>query len=327
MKTGRTEELLMQGHEERESLATRDDEEIHLASLADPPAQSDGAAAQPNSNSRSRRASRLAILALVMVVLGPVLWRWWPTEVARWYGAIARERQIEGDMQAAEQALLTALRWNPESAALHRQRGDLGIDSREYDRAVADYTRAIDLDPTDPMNFVQRSVALQHQKRHDEAIRDWQRVEALVKDQGQQQAASVLNGLAYARALGNTELDRALGEVNQALQFGGRDAESRAAMLDTRGYIQYLRGEHQAARQDLDRAVESIELLIAARANRKSYADPRQYEQDSKLLQQHAAVMRYHRALVLRELGESELADQDLQQVRRWGHEPSDDLF
>ncbi|MCL4206816.1 MAG: hypothetical protein KJ000_30410 [Pirellulaceae bacterium] len=317
----------MQGHEEPGPRATRDDEEIYLASLAGPRAASDGGTAQPTSNSRNRRASRVAILALVLLVLGPVLWRWWPTEVARWYGAIARERQLEGDSQAAEQALLTALRWNPESSPLHRQLGDLRVDSRDYDRAVADYSRAIELDPTDPMNFVQRSVVLQHLKRHDEAIGDWHRIEALIKDQGQEQTASVLNGLAYARALGNTELDRALDEVNQALQFGGRNAESRAAMLDTRGYIQYLRGEHQAARQDLDRAIESIELLIAARANRKSYADPRQYELDSKLLTQHAAVMRYHRALVLRELGESELADQDLQQVRRWGHEPGDDLF
>jgi hypothetical protein len=137
----------------------------------------------------------------------------------------------------------------------------------------------------------------------------------------------VLNGLAYARALGNSELDRALDEVNQALQFGGRNVESRAAMLDTRGYIQFLRGEHQAARLDLDRAVEAIELLLAARANLKSYSDPRQHEQESKLLEQHAAVMRYHRALVLQELGETDLADQDLRQVRQWGYEPGDGLF
>jgi tetratricopeptide (TPR) repeat protein len=317
----------MNGHEKPELPATRDDEEIFLASLADPQTASGSGSAERIVNSRNRRTSRLAIMLIVAVVLGPLLWRWWPTEVARWYCAIAKERQLEGDLEAATQALLTALWWSPESAAIFRQRGDLHAERRDYEAAIADYARAVELDPADPMNFVQRSVAFQHQKRHAEAIQDWHSIEALVKNQGQEQSATVLNGLAYARALGNSELDRALDEVNQALQFGSRNVESRAAMLDTRGYIQFLRGEHQAARQDLDRAVESIELLLAARANQKSYSDPRQHEQESKLLEQHAAVMRYHRALVLQALGEADLADQDLRQVRQWGYEPGDGLF
>ena len=136
-----------------------------------------------------------------------------------------------------------------------------------------------------------------------------------------------LNGLAYARALGNTELDQALEEVNQALQFGGRNPESRAAMLDTRGYIQLLRGDYQAARQDLDRAIQSMEMILATAGGVKNYPDPRQHEQDLQLLKHSVAVMYYHRALMFEQLGESELAARDLRRVHELGHEPGDQLF
>jgi tetratricopeptide (TPR) repeat protein len=224
------------------------------------------------------------------------------------------EKQLAGDIDAARQELETALAWDPESGPIYRQRADLHVDLGRYEEAVADYSRAAEVEPTDPLNPIKRSVALQHLKRHDDAIRDWLTVQQLVGDQDPLQQAIALNGLAYARALG---------EANQALQWAGRDA----AMLDTRGYIQYLRGEYQAARDDLDRAIETMESQLAAVTHIKSYADSRQHERDVKQMEQSTAVLRYHRALILTALGEPELADEDLRRVRQLGHEPGDDLF
>jgi 4-phospho-D-threonate 3-dehydrogenase / 4-phospho-D-erythronate 3-dehydrogenase len=217
-----------------------DDQEIYLAALVEPPVEE-------SAKIHNRRISRWVTLALLVVVLGPVAWRWWPKEVARWYSALATERQLDGDAAAAEQALTAALWWDPESAALHLQRGDLLTDQGQYERALEDYCRALELNPEDVANRIKRSIALQYLGRHAEAVEDWLEIKAALEGRGQAAFALALNGLAYARALGNTDLDVALEEVNQALQFGNRSPEVRAAMLDTRGYIQVLRGEYEAA--------------------------------------------------------------------------------
>ncbi len=297
--------------------STPHDDDVVMASLADDPSGT------PGHPRRSRPGTRLVITVMVLLVLGPVLWRWIPKEIARWHAAGAMEKHMQGDSETAKRELETALQWDPESGAIYRQRADLLSDLGEYEQAVEDYSRAVELEPADPLNPIRRSVALQHLKRHGDAIRDWQTVERLVQGRGQMQEAIALNGLAYARALGKTDLDRALDEVNEALQLAGRDA----ALLDTRGYIQYLRGEYQTARNDLDLAVQSMETQLAAQAQSKDYADARRHQQDVEQMEQSTAVLRYHRALVLHELGEDELADQDLRRVRQLGHEPGDDLF
>jgi tetratricopeptide (TPR) repeat protein len=311
--------------------ANDDDEDIYLASLVErgstDPVVSDSSGDRLPEPAGNLRTSRLVIIVLLLVILGPVAWRWWPKEVARWYSAVATEKQLDGDAQAAQQALTAALWWDPESAATFRQRGDLLTDQGQYEQALEDYCRAIELNPDDPINLIKRSVALQYLGKHAEAIRDWQEIEAMWKERGQEGFAMALNGLAYARALGNTELDRALEEVNQALQFGGRNPESRAAMLDTRGYIQLLRGEYQAARQDLDRAIQPMEMILAKESGVKNYPDPREHEQSLKQLKHSIAVMYYHRALMFEQLGEPELAARDLQRVHQLGHEPGDHLF
>ena len=317
------------GREDRS--ANDDDEDIYVASLAEKgspaPVVSNSSSDGPPEQAGSRRTSRLVITVLLLVILGPVAWRWWPKEVARWYSAVATEKQLDGDARAAQQALTAALRWDPQSPATFRQRGDLFTDQGHYEQALEDYHRAIELDPDDPISLIKRSVALQYLGKHAEAIQDWQQLESMWKDQGQEGFAMALNGLAYARALGNMELDQALQEVNQALQFGGRNPESRAAMLDTRGYIQLLRGEYQAARQDLDRAIQSMEMVLAKESGVKNYPDPREYEQYLKQLKHGVAVMYYHRALMFEQLGERELAARDLQRVHQLGHEPGDHLF
>ena len=294
-----------------------DNDDIVLASLADGPS-----IGPPQAKPR-RWGARLSIVVIALLVLGPLLWRWLPTEIARWYAASAMEKHLEGDAEAAEQDFQNALRWDPQSAAIHRQSGDFHAELGQYEQAVDFYSRAVELDATDPLNLMQRSVALQHLERHSEAIRDWEEIVDLLRDKHQTQEAIALNGLAYARALGNTELDLALDEVNQALQFAGPNP----AMLDTRGYIQFLRGDYQAARHDLDRAVDSMETQLAAVSQIKSYSDSRQHELDIQQMQQSTAVLRYHRALALEHLGEAELADRDLQRVKQLGFEPGDDLF
>jgi tetratricopeptide (TPR) repeat protein len=318
-----------QGRQDRS--ANHDEEDVFLASLADRTgSKSNGSDPSGNAFPKpegSRWTSRLAILVLTLIVFGPVVWRWWPKEVSRWYVAIATERQLDGDFSGAEEALTKAALWDEDSASILQQRGDLLIDTGRYEEALEDYVRAIQLNPDDPMARIKRSVALQHLSRHAEAIEEWLKIKTAWQDRGQEVFAMALNGLAYARALGDSDLDLALDEVNRALQFGGRHPENRAAMLDTRGYLHFLRGDYPAARQDLDRAIESMEHMLAKTSSLKGYPDPREHQQDLKQLKHHVAVMHYHRALLLESLGELELAGRDLRRVRELGYEPGHQLF
>lgn len=314
----------------RDCAGKADEENVFSAPPSNQVSKSNGWQSSDNISPKQEgdtHAARVAILVLVLVVLGPVVWRWWPKEVSRWYVAIATERQLDGDPAGAEQALTRAARWDDESASILQQRGDLLIDQGRYEEALEDYTRALQLNPHHPMGRIKRSIALQHLGRHAEAIDDWLDLKESWQGRGQEGFASALNGLAYARALGESDLDLALDEVNRALQFGGRRPDSRAAMLDTRGYIHFLLGDYPAARQDLDRAIESMKRVLTKTRSLKSYPDPREHQQDLKQLKHSVAVMYYHRALLFQSWGELELADADLSRVRELGFEPGDHLF
>jgi tetratricopeptide (TPR) repeat protein len=288
------------------------DEEIFTASLAEP------AAKVRSSRTGPRWTTPLITLSIAALVLGPVLWKWVPREIARWHVAVAMEKHSAGDAEQAIARLDKALEWDAESDWIYRQRGDWHVEAGRYEAAIEDYSRAVGLAPEDPRNYMQRSVARQHLGQHDRSIEDWQQIEKLLEAGTAQHRAIAWNGLAYARALGNTDLDQALEDVNRALDIFGPDP----AMLDTRGFIQFLRGELDAARQDLEQAVEAIELQHAALTRQRSYSD---YQEHQQRLKQHAhsvAVLRYHRALVYEKLGKRELAEQDLRRVRQLGHEP-----
>jgi tetratricopeptide (TPR) repeat protein len=290
-----------------------------MASLA----EEDGESPPPQRN--NVWTARLAIFGVLALVLGPVTWRWAPREIGRWYEAAAVEKKLDGDDQGALEQLENAFRWNPESASAHRLRGEWRLKAKAYQAALQDFAKAIELEPSDPRNLINHSVALQHLGRHQEAIEDWEQLRSMLQQYRapQVQLGVALNGLAYARALGNSDLDQALEEINEALQLAGWNA----AMLDTRGYIQYLRGELEPAHQDLDRAVRETEgKLIAARED-KSYADLRDRDVGVSELEQTVAVLRYHRSLVYQQMGESELAAQDLRRVKELGYEPDEHLF
>jgi tetratricopeptide (TPR) repeat protein len=166
-------------------------------------------------------------------------------------------------------------------------------------------------------------VALQHLGRHAESIADWEKLVKLRADAAARRRAEALNGLAYARAVAQTDLDQALREVEQALQLVG----DNPAMLDTRGYIQVLRGDLEAAKTDLEVAVAGVEQQLQKATATPDYVDRREYERDLRNLKQSVAVIRYHRALLCDQLGQAEPAAADRRRVRELGFEPNDDLF
>lgn len=114
-----------------------------------------------------------------------------------------------------------------------------------------------------------------------------------------------------------------------------------APLLDTKGFVFYKlaltdeteeRAEQLAkARRDLDRAVVAMEVLVQAERtlmvwHQHRIADPRSAKASMKQAEQSLAVLRYHRGLVLKELGEPQLAARDFTRVKQLGHEPNEQL-
>jgi len=309
---------------------------VALASLAEP---------KPGGNPhrRSNWTALLIVLSMSALVLGPVLFFGLPVEISRWHEAAAIEKRLNGDLEGAIASLEPALRWHPKGASVYLQRADWRIDAGEYQAALEDYDRVLELKPHNSAARVQRTQALQHLGRHREAIEEWK---ALVDRYAQTSAdrrASLLNGLAYARAVGKAELDEALVDIDVALELiGGIEAawapdagseaelyliDSRAAMLDTRGFIQYRLGAWDAAKRDLDMAVEMIEKRLGILSKDRQYPDHRERELKMDSVRQSVAVIHYHRAMVNDEIDETGQAAQDRQRVRELDFEPSEELF
>ncbi len=272
---------------------------------------------------RSKWTMRLVILGTLALVLGPLLYAWFPKEISRWYEASAIENYSNGNHEEATADLNKALEWDPENPSAYRQRAEWRLDDRDYAGALEDCNHALEVAAKDTRTLLQRSLALQHLGRHAEAIEDWKKLAELHGHSTAANRTTVLNGLAYARALGNIELDEALADVEKALEIEG----DNAAMLDTRGFIYYRRKDMKSAKRDMDAAVKGLDTDLQEARNPQRAVDQRDFKRRLKLANHNEAVIRYHRALVNDKVGEPEQAEQDRQRVRDLGYEPNEKLF
>ncbi|MFV1968175.1 MAG: tetratricopeptide repeat protein [Pirellulaceae bacterium] len=270
----------------------------------------------------------LILVGMFATAVVPALYYMLPREIDRWHRALVVERRLEGDLEGAVRSLSRVIDGSPDNDELLRQRAEWRLELRDLDAALDDVTRAIELNPENNEGYLLRSQIYQRLDRHDEALADWETLAEQNGGFGARGRPSILNGRAYARAIAGKELDAALEDVQQAIEMAPEDA----ALLDTRGYIQLLRGEVDNALKDMDRAVELAERnhklwTEALRAGRAGVLDLRELKRTVDKHAETVAVIRYHRALVYDELGESSKAEKDRSRVRELGFEPNEDLF
>jgi tetratricopeptide (TPR) repeat protein len=293
-------------------------DEIYEAQLAD----------EPTPPRKTSWAGIVMILLVVSILVIPLLYVWAPQETARWFLASAVEQRLDGDLGGALESLDRAIEKFPDREELFLKRAEWRRHQGEYELALADVEHAVELAPHDAHVYLARCQIRQHLGRFEEAVEDMLKLLDFSDRQWGVDRAAVLNGLAYARALANQDLEEALKDVEEALRLHG----DNGAMLDTRGFLHYRLGNLGEARMDMDRAVQEVEVVhegLAAGLNGKRLGVIDKREEELSF-QQHArsvAVIRYHRALVLDALNETEKAEQDRQRVVELGYEPSDELF
>jgi tetratricopeptide (TPR) repeat protein len=277
----------------------------------------------PSSRGPGQWTVRLLILGMTALVLGPLLYVGIPAEIARWHEAAGVNHLLHGDYPAALESFDVSLAWAPNNPSTYQHRGDVHLEADDYQAALQDYTCACELQPRRVSSLRQRGLAYQRLGRHAEAIQDHQRVAELTREATASDRAEALNGLAYARAVANQDLEAALSEINQALEL----VYENAAMLDTRGFIYLLQGNFPAAQADLDQAVQGAEQDLTVLTNRKDYVDRLEFERQLAGQREGVAVIRYHRALLYERLGQADAATKDLDRVRQLGHQPGPGLF
>ncbi|MCX7358475.1 MAG: tetratricopeptide repeat protein [Alphaproteobacteria bacterium] len=160
-------------------------------------------------------------------------------------------------------------------------RGTLRAEESQYERALADFGRALRLDRDNPQIYLQRAFVHQASGAFDFAVRDFDR--ALALQPGLQAAldgreaalqlrvtsfqqeltilnqrlvasprdADLLNSRCWLRVINNDDLDAALADCNASLAARPNDAN----VLDSRGLAQFKRGDYAAALADYDTAV------------------------------------------------------------------------
>lgn len=272
---------------------------------------------------------RLFVVLLIVALLAPCVAALAPREIALWNLIAAQEERAAGQKNKAYERLQSGFRWSPGNAGLLLQRAVWRLEDGQYEAALTDVNAAAKLAPDHYPTLLVRSQILQHLDRHAEAIADWKAIDRLSQTRGIPDRATALNGLAYAQAVGKLDLDDASKNANAALELEPKSP----SILDTRGYLLHLQGKDEAALPDMNAAVTGMEEMFKLIKSQPQELQRSRFAADIdldgiNLPEQGVAVVRYHRALVLRALGREKDAQKDLQRARELiGREPDEKLF
>jgi tetratricopeptide (TPR) repeat protein len=216
----------------------------------------------PNAATEKPWGRRLTLALVALSLLGPMAYKHAPREVARWHHAIAAEQFDMGREEEALRSIETALRWSPDDDRLYLQVAAWKREAGRFEEALEWCRKARERGVGHESAVLNEETEnLWSLKRWNDALALWKWVAAAASEAGTlDYDPQLLNSLAYARALANTELEEALRDINEAIALAG----SAPAMLDTRGFIQFRRGELDAALRDLDNALQSLGVPAAA---------------------------------------------------------------
>jgi tetratricopeptide (TPR) repeat protein len=232
---------------------------------------------------------------------------------------------------------------------LFLQRAEWKLADGQKEAAIADADKMLEHGGDQYEWLIVHSHFLQTAGEFERAVDDWKRIDRESRRTGTPSRVHALNGLAYARALAGIEIEEGVENVNDALERAPGDA----AILDTRGFLLYQRGDDAALAlglQDLTKAVQAVEPLIGGLTSTdtaekktdpfslvqsypKTWREAWPYGQRDSATQREmarrsVAVMHYHRALVFEALGREAGAEADRDAAQKLiGKEPDETLF
>jgi tetratricopeptide (TPR) repeat protein len=269
----------------------------------------------------------LAVIVLCASVVGAIALFaavFLPKEIQQWRIAAAEEKRLDGDLRGAIQELDEHIAKNPRDIELRRRRAKWLMENKDYKQALQEIDQVITWRETDVEAYELRAQIHQSMGESGKAVADYKKIITFDSVTARRDRAEALNGLAYARALANAEINEGLVNIDEAMRLVGENA----AMLDTRGFLYYRQSDFDRALKDLDHSVDFVESFYQQYLNNGfAGTDPREKKQEDKKYAQMVAVIRYHRSLVHEARDEKEKAEDDRRRVRELGFEPNESLF
>ena len=151
-----------------------------------------------------------------------------------------------GEHQKAISEFTKAMEIDPKYAHVHYNRGKVYHESKEYQKAISDYTKAIELDPEYVEAYYNRGNTYTYLSEYKKAIYDYTRaIEIDPKDA----VAYSSRGITYAD-LG--EYQKAISDYTKAIELN----PEYAGAYSNRGFAYYESKEYQKAISDYTKAIE-----------------------------------------------------------------------
>jgi len=140
-----------------------------------------------------------------------------------------------------------ALRLDPTLASAYVERGQLHFNREAFEAAIRDYDLALSLNPLDGDAQMMRDTAARNLEESRLSELEWvtRRLAESPLESG------LWNNRCWLRAVSGEELDLALADCNEAIRLDPRSA----AALDSRGLVHLKRGEHARAVADYTSAL------------------------------------------------------------------------
>jgi tetratricopeptide (TPR) repeat protein len=152
-----------------------------------------------------------------------------------------------------------AIELQPRDANAHYDRGHALLALRRYDDALSDFSAAIEFNPSDEMSIGMLGNALRLKGQYDKAIQEY---DAAIKLAPQDAVAFQNRGVAYSR---KGEYDNAIADFGKAIQLKPNFANA----LNGRCWARAARGtEFEGALADCDAALRIDPIFAEARESR-----------------------------------------------------------
>jgi lipoprotein NlpI len=137
-------------------------------------------------------------------------------------------------------------------------RGNRYAREGDYDRAIADYTKAIHLDPKLDYTFSRRGLAYAQRKEHDRAIADYSQAIRLNPNRA---PAYLRRGYAYHS---KGDYDRAITDYDEAIRI----SPHYTSAYHNRGFAHFAKCEHDRAIADYTEAIRLDQQYASSYRNR-----------------------------------------------------------
>lgn len=145
-------------------------------------------------------------------------------------------------------------------AYFYFKQGNERFDKKEYDKAIDDFTKAIELNPNDADYYFCRGLAWQYKKEYDKAIADYSKVIEFKPNMNDiyhfrgyvWQAKADYLSMKNSHKIPLYEYDKALADYTKAIEFNPDDFDN----YDGRGLIWLNKKEFDKAIADYNKAIE-----------------------------------------------------------------------